>query len=41
VPVAVVNAGPGQYRVAFSYQDETERLARIEHIEAITGLKLD
>ncbi len=41
VPVEVVNAAPGQYRVAFSYQDETERLARIEQIEAITGLKQD
>jgi len=41
VPVEVINAGPGEYRVAFSYQDETERLARIERIETITGLKLE
>jgi hypothetical protein len=41
VPVEVVNAGPGNYRVAFSYQDETDRLARIERIETITGLKLE
>ncbi len=41
VPVDVVNTGPGKYRVAFSFQDETERLARIERIETITGLKLE
>lgn len=41
VAVEVVNAGPGKYRVAFSYQDETERQARIDRIETITGLKLE
>jgi len=41
VPVEVVNAGPGNYQVAFSYQNETDRLARIERIETITGLKLE
>jgi hypothetical protein len=41
IPVEVVNAGPGKYRVAFSYQDEPERLARIRRIETITGLKLE
>jgi hypothetical protein len=41
VPVEVVDAGPGKYRVAFSYQDDTERLARINRIETITGLKLE
>ena len=41
VAVEVVHAGPGKYRVAFSYRDETERLAQIEHIETITGLKLE
>ena len=41
VPVEVVDAGPGKYRVAFSYQDDTERLARIHRIETITGLKLE
>ena len=41
VPVEVVAAGSGQYRVAFSYQDETERRAHIERIETITGLQLE
>jgi len=41
VPVEVVHTGPGKYRVAFSYQDETQRLARIRHIETITGLELE
>ena len=41
VLVDVVNTGPGKYRVAFSFQDEAERLARIERIETITGLKLE
>jgi len=41
VPVEVFNAGPGRYRVAFSYQDETQRQARIDRIETITGLKLE
>jgi hypothetical protein len=41
VPVEVVAAGTGQYRVAFSYQDETERRAHIERIETITGLQLE
>ena len=41
VPVEVINAAPGEYRAAFSYQDETERLARIKRIETITGLKLE
>ncbi len=41
VPVEVVDAGPGNYRVAFSYRNETDRLARVERIETITGLKLE
>jgi hypothetical protein len=41
VPVQVIHAGPGDYRVAFSYQDETQRMAHIERIETITGLKLE
>jgi hypothetical protein len=41
VPVEVIEAGPGKYRVAFRYQDETERLARIQRIETVTGLKLE
>ncbi len=41
VPVGVVDAGPGNYRVAFSYRNETDRLARVERIETITGLKLE
>ena len=40
VPVEVVNAGSGNYRVAFDYLDESERLEHIERIETITGLKL-
>jgi hypothetical protein len=40
VPVEVVDTGPGKYRVAFRYQDDAERLARINRIETITGLKL-
>jgi len=41
VPVEVVSAGPGNYRVAFNYRDEADRRARIERIETITGLKLE
>jgi hypothetical protein len=41
VPVEVVDAGPGKYRVGFRYQNDTERLARISRIETITGLKLE
>ena len=41
VPVEVVAAGPGNYRVAFSYVDETQRLAQINRIETITGLQLE
>lgn len=41
VPVEVVVAGPGRYRVAFNYQDETQRLARVNRIETITGLDLE
>ena len=41
VDVEVVNTGPGRYRVAFDYEDEKERRARIDRIETITGLKLE
>ena len=41
VPVDVVTTAPGEHRVAFSYRDETERLARIQRIESVTGLKLE
>jgi hypothetical protein len=41
VPVEVIHAGPGNYQVAFSYRDESERLANIERIESVTGLQLE
>jgi hypothetical protein len=41
VPVEMVDAGRGEYRVAFRYRDDTERLARISRIETITGLELE
>lgn len=41
VAVTVVHAGPGEYRAAFSYQDDSERRAQIERIETITGLSLE
>jgi hypothetical protein len=41
IPIEVINAGPGHYRAAFNYQDETERLEHIERIETITGLQLE
>ena len=41
VPVEVVNESPGNYQVVFSYRDDGERQAMIEHIEAVTGLELE
>lgn len=41
VPVEVVNEGPGNYQVVFSYRDELERQALVEHIETVTGLELE
>ena len=41
VPVEVVDGGPGNYRVAFSYQDELQRRARMDRITTITGLTLE
>lgn len=41
VPVEVVESGPGRYRVGFRYHDEAERRARVDLIEAITGLELE
>jgi len=40
VSVEVVKLSPTEFRVAFEYQDETERLATIHRIESTTGLKL-
>ncbi len=40
VSVEVVELSPTEFRVAFEYQDETERLTMIERIESTTGLKL-
>ena len=41
VAVEVVDVARGEYRVAFSYRDEAQRLARIRRIETITGLDLE
>ena len=41
VPVEVVNEGPRNYLVVFSYRDELERQALVEHIETVTGLELE
>lgn len=41
VPVEVVNEGPGNYQVVFSYRDDSERQAMIRQIEAVTGLELE
>jgi hypothetical protein len=41
VPVEVIAAAPGAYRVAFSYQDERQRQAWIDRIQTITGLQLE
>jgi hypothetical protein len=41
VPVEVVDAGPGNYQVVFSYRDDTERQAMVERIETVTGLELE
>jgi hypothetical protein len=41
VPVEVVESVPGTYRVGFRYHDEAERRARVDLIEAITGLELE
>lgn len=41
VPVEVVDAGHGEYRVAFRYRDDAERQTRISRIETITGLQLE
>jgi len=40
VSVEVVKLSQSAFRVAFEYQDETERLAKIHRIESTTGLKL-
>ena len=41
VPVEVVNEGPGNYQVVFSYRDDVERQAMVRQIEAVTGLELE
>ena len=41
VPVEVVNEGPGNYQVVFSYRDDGERQAMVQRIEAVTGLELE
>lgn len=41
IPIEIVEAGSGQYRVSFDYLDETQRREQIEHIESITGLQLE
>ena len=41
VPVEVVNEGPGNYQVVFSYRDDGERQAMVERIETVTGLELE
>jgi hypothetical protein len=41
VPVEVVDTGPGNYQVVFSYRDDDERQALVERIETVTGLELE
>lgn len=41
IPIEIVEAGSGQYRVSFDYVDETQRLEHVERIESITGLQLE
>lgn len=41
VPVEVVDTGPGNYQVVFSYRDDDERQAMVERIETVTGLELE
>jgi len=41
VPVEVVNEGPGNYQVVFSYRDDGQRQAMVRQIEAVTGLELE
>jgi len=40
VSVEVIKLSPTEFRVAFEYQNETERLAMIHRIESTTGIKL-
>jgi hypothetical protein len=41
VAVEVVDTGPGNYQVVFSYRDDDERQAMVERIETVTGLELE
>lgn len=40
VSVDIKHTGPGRFQVMLLYQSETERLASIEKIEGLTGLKI-
>ena len=41
VPVEVINEGPENYQVVFSYRDDDERQALVNQIENVTGLELE
>ena len=41
IPIEIVEAGSGRYRVSFDYQDEIQRQEHVERIESITGLQLE
>jgi hypothetical protein len=41
VPMEVVNESPQNYQVVFSYRDDGERQALVEHIQTVTGLELE
>ena len=41
VPVEVINEGPENYQVVFSYRDDSERQALVTQIENVTGLELE
>jgi hypothetical protein len=41
IPIEVVEAGSGKYRVSFDYRNESQRLEHVERIESITGLQLE
>jgi hypothetical protein len=41
IPIEIVEAGSGQYRVSFDYRDEVQRQEHVERIESITGLQLE
>jgi len=41
IPIEIVEAGSGRYRVSFDYRDEAQRQEHVERIESITGLQLE